>query len=201
MELDLHSKLLKSLEQEARDANRTLQAHIVRKLENMTPPLENIDLNIVKNGLPDLVAFFDKIPSVRVMSHDSTRDAYWWIKFAIDISHPLAWKVVQELGFVLNYISVSERLPTVFMPVSPPPYLNGGPDECLSWVVESKFNYIDPKWIAKTLEGRLPNPVSDIGKWGNQTEQTEGGVIVAEGKSTSEPPVPAGWWKRLFRGK
>jgi hypothetical protein len=51
------------------------------------------------------------------------------VKFAIDIEHPLAWSVVQELGHVLNYVSLEERLPTVFMPVSPPPYMNGGPDE------------------------------------------------------------------------
>jgi hypothetical protein len=44
----------------------------------------------------------------------------WWIKFSIDIDHPLAWHTVQELGSVLNYLSVTERLPTVFMPVSPP---------------------------------------------------------------------------------
>ncbi|SPE35761.1 hypothetical protein SBA3_2300022 [Candidatus Sulfopaludibacter sp. SbA3] len=50
----------------------------------------------------------------------------WWVKFAIDISHRLAWNVVQELGHVLNYLSVNERLPTVFKPVSPPPYANGG---------------------------------------------------------------------------
>jgi hypothetical protein len=33
--------------------------------------------------------------------------------------------VVQELGHVLNYVSVTEPLPTVFKPVSPPPYMNG----------------------------------------------------------------------------
>jgi hypothetical protein len=24
----------------------------------------------------------------------------WWVKFAIDVDHPLAWSVVQELGHV-----------------------------------------------------------------------------------------------------
>ena len=44
-----------------------------------------------------------------------------WIKFSINITHPLAWSAVQEFGHVLNYVSLEERLPTVFMPVSPSP--------------------------------------------------------------------------------
>jgi hypothetical protein len=58
------------------------------------------------------------------------------VKLTIDIGHPLAWHVVQELGHVLNYLSTTERLPTTFKPVSPPPYLNGGPRAFLSWVIE-----------------------------------------------------------------
>jgi hypothetical protein len=65
----------------------------------------------------------------------------WWLKFTLDTAHPLAWRHVQELGHVLNYLSVDERLPTVFMPVSPPPYLNGGV-EFLSWVIESTTPFL-----------------------------------------------------------
>lgn len=89
----------------------------------------------------------------------------WWIKFTIDIDHPLAWETVQELGNVLNYLSVTERLPTVFMPVSPPSYLNGGPREYLSWVIESATADFAPKTCTEWLEGRLPRPVEDISQW------------------------------------
>ncbi|MDR0214802.1 MAG: hypothetical protein LBJ15_12445 [Comamonas sp.] len=82
-----------------------------------------------------------------------------------ELHHPLAWSVVQELGHVLNDASVSEKLPTVFRPVSPPPYLNGGPGEFLSWVIESEYNYIDPAWIAKELQARIPSPVDDLSCW------------------------------------
>ena len=92
-------------------------------------------------------------------------DAYWWVKLNIDIKNKYSWNVVQELGFVLNYISLNEPMPTVFKPVSPPPYMNGGPEDYLSWVIESTFNYIDPKWVKETLEGRLPNPVDDLEQW------------------------------------
>jgi hypothetical protein len=76
----------------------------------------------------------------------------------------LPWRHVQELGFVLNYVSVEQQLPTVFMPVSPPPYLNGGV-EFLSWVVESKDPSFTPDQCAEWLEGRLPCPVDDAEKW------------------------------------
>ena len=165
MELDLPSKLKKALEREAADARRELHAHIVRKLEGLTPPIDRIKPEVISKGLPKLLAYLNRIPGVKVISSDSTPDAYWWVKLNIDIEHPLAWNVVQELGFVLNYISVEEKLPTVFMPVSPPPYLNGGPRQFLSWVIESKFNYIDPKWIAEVLEGRLPRPVENEAEW------------------------------------
>ena len=89
----------------------------------------------------------------------------WWVKFDIDINHPLAWQVVQELGHVLNYVSVNERLPTVFMPVSPPPYMNGGPRDYLSWVIEAQDIEFTPSLCVEWLEGRLPRPVEDIEQW------------------------------------
>lgn len=66
---------------------------------------------------------------------------------------------------VLNYISLEERLPTVFMPVSPPPYMNGGPRDFLSWVIESKSKDFQPEKCVEWLEGRLPQPVTDLEKW------------------------------------
>jgi hypothetical protein len=80
-----------------------------------------------------------KVPAIKgEIGSGFSDDGCWWVKFTIDIDHPLAWNVVQELGHVLNYVSLDERLPTGFMPVSPPPYMNGGPREYLSWVIECK---------------------------------------------------------------
>jgi len=73
--------------------------------------------------------------------------------------------VVQELGHVLNYLSVQERLPTTLKPDSPPPYLNGGPKGFLSWVIESKDKDFNPETCAQWLEGRMPRPVSDAEQW------------------------------------
>src|ERR1044071_9621366 len=85
----------------------------------------------------------------------------WWVKFIIDVDHPMAWRIVQELGHVLNYVLLNKRLPTIFMPVSPPPYMNGGPRDFLSWVIESRHPGFTPSDCAEWLEGLLPRPVDD----------------------------------------
>jgi hypothetical protein len=112
-----------------------------------------------------LQEFLRRIPAIRGHIGKGADEGLWWVKFSIDIDHPLAWRVVQELGHVLNYLSVNERLPTLFMPVSPPVYLNGGPREFLSWVIESKPADFEPKTCADWLEGRLPRPVDDLAAW------------------------------------
>ena len=100
-------------------------------------------------------------------------DGSWWVKFSIDIGHDLAWHTVQELGHVLNYLSLEERLASSFKPVSPPPYLNGGPDEYLSWVIEAP-DALRPGTLADLLEDRLPKPVEDEEAWlGGEDEEEE----------------------------
>jgi hypothetical protein len=115
--------------------------------------------------LRPLKEYLSRIPAIRgTIGSGFFEDGRWWVKLTIDIDHPLAWHAVQELGHVLNYLSLNERLPTVFMPVSPPPYMNGGP-EFLSWVIESKDKGFTPEACAEWLEGRLPRPVDDLTQW------------------------------------
>lgn len=113
-----------------------------------------------------LVEYLQRIPAVSGpigMGHFD--DGGWWVKFSIDVSHKLAWHVVQELAHVLNYLSLNERLPTVFMPVSPPPYINGGPAEYLSWMIECHDREFRPRTVMKWLEGRLPRHVESEAEW------------------------------------
>ena len=64
-----------------------------------------------------LEAFLLRVPSiVGQIGSGFFDDGRWWVKFAIDVDHPMAWRVVQEFGHVLNYVSLNERLPTFFMP-------------------------------------------------------------------------------------
>lgn len=120
-----------------------------------------------------LLDFLHRVPAIDPsISHGQFNDGNWWVKFHIDTKHALAWHVVQELGHVLNYLSDNERLPALFMPVSPPPYLNGGP-EFLSWVIESKERTFTPDLCAKWLEVRLPTPVEELKNWEREEENED----------------------------
>jgi len=133
-----------------------------------------------------LVAFLGRLPATRVIStsddqrHEEAKmralfasegieigasHELWWVKMSLDIRSHLAWHVIQELGYVLNYVSLSERLPTVFMPTSSPPALNGGPDEFLHWVIESTAPGVDPSAICDALLERLPEQLEDLSQW------------------------------------
>jgi hypothetical protein len=113
-----------------------------------------------------LLAFLERVPAIQTpIGSGAFEPSGWWVKFSIDVLHPLAWRTVQELGHVLNYLSINERLPTVFKPVSPPVYLNGGPAEFLSWVIECRDPAFTPAMAAEWLEGRLPVPAEDIKAW------------------------------------
>ena len=112
-----------------------------------------------------LIQFLKKVPSIKESISNGIDEGLWWVKFQVDIEHPLVWNVVQEMGYVLNYLSLEERLPTVFKPVSPPPYLNGGPEEFLSWIIQIESRDFTPDDVRDWLKSRLPEPVNDVKKW------------------------------------
>ena len=119
----------------------------------------NYDLGVLEK-------YLSRVPGIKSsIAKGYFENGNWWVKFSIDITHHLAWQVIQELGYVLNYISVNERLPTVFVPVSPPPYMNGGPEDFLSWVIEAQDIEFTPSLCVEWLEGRLPRPVEDVEQW------------------------------------
>ena len=123
------------------------------------------------NDFTSLETFLRRVPSVQSgFGHGYEASGMWWVKFSLDIHHPLAWNVVQEFGHILNYLSLDEQLPTVFKPVSPPPYMNGGPAEFLSWVIECTDKDFKPDTAAQWLEGRLPDPVEDSTLWPTQDD-------------------------------
>jgi len=116
-----------------------------------------------------LSEFLSKVPAITgEIGTGAEEDGCWWVKFEIDINHQFAWHTVQELGHVLNYLSIDERLPTSFHPVSPPPYMNGGPEEFLSWVIECQDPEFRPGTCAKWLIERLPKPVDDLEQWASE---------------------------------
>ncbi|WP_197056888.1 hypothetical protein [Cellulophaga sp. Hel_I_12] len=124
------------------------------------------DKKLEEEGFKTLIEYLEKVPSLKKpISFNLEDNGFWWVKFKLDIKHPLVWNVIQELGCIVNYISVNERLPTVFYPVSPAPYLNGSPEDYLSWVIETKNTEFKPEILLKYLIERLPSPVNDLQEW------------------------------------
>lgn len=119
-----------------------------------------------ETNFTELINFLKKVPAINdEISSGIYDDGNWWIKFSIDINMNLAWNVVQEFGHIVNYISLNERLPTIFYPVSAPPYMNGGPQNFLYWIIESKEAAFSPEDLKEWLEGRLPDPIDNISEW------------------------------------
>ena len=113
-----------------------------------------------------LVGFLQRVPAVgSPVGHGSSNDGRWWVKLTIDIDDELAWRVIQEFAHVLNYLSLEDQLPSTFKPVSPPPYMNGGPNEFLSWLIEAPASLLTPSRCAEWLSGRLPDPVDSREEW------------------------------------
>lgn len=118
-----------------------------------------------KIELMELSNFIEEIPSIKTIDFWYYKNNNWWIKIKIDISNNIVWNVVQELWHILNYISTNEKLPTIFYPVSPPPYMNWWPNDFLSWIIESKESSFSPINALEWLKWRLPNPVDDLSLW------------------------------------
>ncbi len=140
-----------------------------------------------------LYAFFCQVPSVQkefIDSYGSDGQHAWWFKFQINVEHALAWQTVQELGHVLNYISKNERLPTQFLPVSPPPYMNGDAKKFLCWVIQCNHADFSPDVVCDWLEARLPQPVDDESKWQIQTDLKALDEMPDKDLDTLVPPNP-----------
>jgi len=163
--VDVPDELLVRLDTECKSLGVTRQERIVQALECNVAPAKNLKAGWVPERLEALMGFLRKTPGVTWCAGSGPDQPRWWVKLAIDIESEFAWHVIQELGFVLNYLSLNDRLPTVFMPVSPPPYANGGPKEFLSWAIEAEIPFLDPQVVHQMLEGRLPRPVEDPAQW------------------------------------
>ncbi len=171
--ITLPKELAQRVVREAHALGVTPTQCALQALDAAVAPAQNSAEGHATRGLAQLTGFLGRVPCVTVLSHSAPTEPLWWVKLVIDITCPLAWHVVQGLGHVLNYLSVDEPLPTVFRPVSPPPYLNGGPSEYLAWVVEAQIPLLDAAVIASFLENRLPQPVDEEAQWLNKDDPNE----------------------------
>ena len=79
----------------------------------------------------------------------------WWVKLIINIDRPMAWRIVQELGHVLNYVSLNERLPAISCRIAAPiPERRRAQFPVLGHRVIRP--HLTPSDCAEWLEGRSP---------------------------------------------
>lgn len=111
------------------------------------------------------------LPAIDFILGSEIDQSAWWVKFRINIDHPQAWEAVQRLGHILNYLPPPERLPTIFRPVSAPPYLNGGPRQFLYWVIECFQVHCQPDDAAKWIESVIHEPIAGPDAVGEDEEE------------------------------
>jgi plasmid stability protein len=165
MTITIPDNLFDRLKLEASELGKTIEERAIDILESSIAPESNFDKAYIDQGLQDIKALLTKIPCVQFVATSKIGEPFWWLKFGIDINSEIAWNVVQELGHILNYLAVDEKLPTTFYPVSPPPYLNGGPEEFLSWIIEPSIPFVDTNSIHTYLEVRLPESYDKEENW------------------------------------
>ena len=165
MTITIPDDLAERLTQEANGLNKTVEERLADILDKSLAPQKNFDQEHLQAGLENIKTLLTKIPCVQFVVTSEKGAAFWWLKFGIDINSKIAWTVVQELGHILNYLSVDDKLPTNFYPVSPPPYVNGGPEEFLSWIIEPVIPYVDTNNIYDYLNGRLPENYDKEESW------------------------------------
>src|SRR2546423_2613303 len=99
-------ELAERLQAEANEMDISISERLAEILGPALAPPENLNRDVVAENLSALQQFLERIPAVGMVSLSEPSEPYWWAKLVIDIGHPLAWHVIQELGFVLNYLSL-----------------------------------------------------------------------------------------------
>lgn len=165
MTITIPDDLAERLIQEANGLNKTVEERLTDILNRNLALQKNFDKDYIQAGLENIKTLLAKVPCVQSVTTSGKGEALWWIKFGIDINSRIAWIVVQELGHILNYLSVDDKLPTSFYPVSPPPYMNGGPEDFLSWIIEPVIPFVDTNNVFDYLDGRLPENYDKEENW------------------------------------
>ena len=165
MTINIPDDISTRLQLESNGLGTTVEDRVIDILNQRVAPKTNFDKQYIDTGLENIKSLLTKIPCIQFVATSKSEEPFWWLKFGIDINSKTAWTVVQELGYILNYLSVDEKLPTTFYPVSPPPYMNGGPEEFLSWVIEPSIPFVDTNVIYDYLDGRLPENYDKEESW------------------------------------
>src|SRR6476660_8374352 len=104
-----------------------------------------------------LVSLLDQIPCLNDFDSGETDSQCWWISFHLEITSPIAWRVVRKLGLLINAPVSSKRMPVTFRPVPQ----EGA--ETFHWEICSTAPELDPAEVTRWLRENLPEPMEDEG--------------------------------------
>jgi len=106
-----------------------------------------------------LVSLLDQIPCLNDFDSGETHSQCWWISFHLEISSPIAWRVVRKLGLLLNTPVSSKHMPVTFRPVPQEAA------ETFQWEICSTAPELDPAEVARWLRENLPESLEDESSW------------------------------------
>ena len=110
-----------------------------------------------------LVALLARIPCLDNFDCGEDLARHWWVSFDLDISSPIAWRVVARLGLLLNTPCSSKRMSVGFKPLP-----QEDTTETMRWEIASTAAGLDPNDVARWLRENLPQPLEDEEAWSEE---------------------------------
>jgi hypothetical protein len=107
-----------------------------------------------------LVSLLDQIPCLDNVDSGETESQLWYVGFDLDLSSPIAWKVVRKLGLLINTDGSSQQFLVVFMPLPLP-----GVTETMRWEITSTAPGQDPADVARWLRENFPQGFDEEAAW------------------------------------
>ncbi|MBX7223410.1 MAG: hypothetical protein K1Y36_26085 [Blastocatellia bacterium] len=115
---------------------------------------------MLREGRRQLIEVLSQVSCLRNFTSSGVDFRFWWVRFELDTTSPIAWTVVRKLGLFLNTQSLEMMLPTVFKPVP-----GEWPDAPFCWEISSTAPRLDPTEVAEWLKHQLPQPLGDAAAW------------------------------------
>ena len=107
-----------------------------------------------------LVALLARIPCLDNFDSGEGLAQHWWVSFDLDISSPIAWRVVAKLALLLNTPCSSKRMSVGFKPRP-----QEDTTETMRWEIASAAPGLDPNDVARWLRENLPQPLEEESAW------------------------------------
>lgn len=161
--VDCEREILSDVDTDAppKSSEETVSVRVQPKLKDPVP-YRDLDPNIVS-----LVRALNRYPGVETLGscggHEVTTNesqweaGTWYVKFTLPWDRT-GWYVMEHLAWAINNDYSRGDHKVIFMPKSPPPFLNT-PGECLAFVIEG-FGGEDPdelaQFLVRTLEYLTP---------------------------------------------